>query len=230
MCQHVRGRHGRSSEPGDRQTGVGLRVPRNGSSVLSRLGAVTVDDSCRRPHRCRGPDFDEHPRVNERVREGEAGEGERRRGNGGTERQTKTTVHEDPCQIGQPRRSVGGMPDEHHWFPAARGLLSGSSVGDRWFEAFGLEEAWSPESVQPGSSDGCSGTHRAQPCRVQDRFHSSAWPQGGLEATHRWKSALLSRPLAASVQVTHPGYNFAKLCMCLCVGDYESGEYVSMKA
>lgn len=211
MCQHVRGQCGRSNEPGDRQTDVGLRVLRGGPSALSRF-------SCPR-RRYRDSSFNEHPLVDER----EAREGERRRGNGGTGRQTrKTIVHEDPCQIGQPRWSVGGMPDEHRWLPAVRGLLSGSSVGDRWFEAIGLEEARPPESVQPGSGDGRSGTlgHGAQPRRLQNRFHSSAWPQGGLEATHCWKSTLLPRPLAASIQVTKFSYT---LYTCASAVDYETG-------
>ena len=216
MCQHVRGQCGRSSEPGDRQTDVGLRVLRNGPSALSRFG---INHSCPR-RRYRGSSFNEQHLVDERVREGEAREGERRRGNGGTGRQTTAIVHEDPCQIGQSRWSVGGMPDEHRWLPAARGLLSGSSVGDRWFEAVGLEEAWPPESVQPGSGDGRSGTHGhgAQPRRLQNRFHSSAWPQGGLEATHCWKNTLLPRPLAASIQVTDPGLSNVRciLYMCFC--------------
>lgn len=198
MCQHVRGRCARSSERRDRQTRVALRFPGTGSSALSRLGVVTVDD--RHCSRCLDLRSHEHPFV-ECVREEQDRERERRRGDRRT-RKTKTVL-EDSCQVGQPRRSVGGMSDEHG-AAATRGLLPGPSVRDRWFEALGFEETWPSESVQSGSSDRCAGTlgtHGTQPCWIQDRFYTSARSQGGFEATNRWESALISRSLTPSIQV-----------------------------
>lgn len=203
MCQHVRSRYARSSEQQDRQAGVSLRVP--GLPTLHRfddsVGTVGGRHGCTR---CPGL---HRPRAHERdARKGEDRERERRRGRRGSRwaRQAEA-VPEDPREIGKPRWNVGGMLDR---IPALRLRVPsyGPFVPDRWRrEALGLEEARPPESVQPGSGGRRSGAlgHGAQPCRVENGFYTSPWPQGGFEAAHSWESALFQGPFATSVQVSY---------------------------
>lgn len=189
MCQHVLGsRCARSSEQ-DRQAGVGVRVP---GSALHRL------DGGRRCSRRVELRFHDQPEC---VRKGEVGERQRRERGARGAREAKA-VSEDPREIGKPRWNVGGVSDERG-VPALRGLASWSFVRDRRGEALGLEEARPPEGVQPGSGGGRSRAlgHGSQSRRVENGFYPAAWPQGGLEATHRRQSALFSRPLATSIQV-----------------------------
>lgn len=194
MCQNVRNRCGRSSERGARQTGIGLRVSgATGSPALPQLGTVAADDC-----------LAAGPLGSRRDLEARRRPRRRRGGRGGGEQdaEQKEAVLEDSREIGQPRRSAGGMPVEHG-FPAARWLEPGSALGDRRIEAVRVEETRPSKGVQSRPSGRRSRTlgHRAQPRRVQDGFHSTAGAQGRLEATHRWEGALLPRSLATSVQI-----------------------------
>lgn len=192
MCQHVRGRRaGSSQRGGGQQAGVGLRVPGVGSPASPWLvvDAVAADHRCLRTG-CR------------RSCGGRGAERARERRERGRVAEQEAALLEDPRQVGQPRWSAGGVPDDRG--PAReRRLLSGPPVGDRKREALGLEEAWAPESLQPRPGGGRSRAlgDGAQQSGVQDRLHPPAWPQGGGEATHRWKDALFSRSLAAGIQV-----------------------------
>lgn len=202
MCQHVRSRCARSSEQ-DRQAGVGLRVPRAGVSALYSILAPDAIDEChhRAPRRrLELRDFHDRP-APECIREGED-DRQRRRRRGSRWAGEAKAVAEDSREIGKPRRNAGGVSDEHR-VPALRGITSRSFVRDRWDEALGLEEAWPPESVQPGSGGRRSRTlgYRPQPCRVENGFYPSARSQGGFETAHRRESALFSWPFATSIQV-----------------------------
>lgn len=85
----------------------------------------------------------------------------------------------------------------------AGSYLGPLSAIDRRRETFGPEEARTSASLQSRPSGRRARTlgDGSQQSRLQDRFHTSAWPQGRLEAAHCWKDAFFSRPFAASLQV-----------------------------
>lgn len=202
MCQHVRGRDAGSSERGDGEAGVSVRVPRVRTSALSRL----VVDGNSTDHRClcsRWLDALDaldtldgyHEPCVQRARE-------RRRERRGVVSRQVEALSQDPRQVGQPRRSAGRGVGQHR-VAGECGLVPGTSVRDRRRETFGPEEARTSASLQSRPSGRRARTlgDGSQQSRLQDRFHTSAWPQGRLEAAHCWKDAFFSRPFAASLQV-----------------------------
>jgi len=221
MCQHVRGRRAGSSQRGDRETRVSLRVSGCGPFQLHDVNIIIVDVdgtpsttsiviSLWWPDREKRHDvddrrYDKHG-VDDYIREDQQrrrGRGRCRRGRLTSEEETRT---EDACQIGEPWRYPGGLYDRvaDPWiFP---GSTDDGGKRDDHGSTVGAEEAGSPESLQPGSSGG----RDARPVsrngtssrRLQNGLYPAAGSQGRQQqATDCRQDAFLSRPFPSGVQV-----------------------------
>lgn len=219
MCQHVRGRRAGSSQRGDRQTRVPLRVPGYGPPQLRDVFVVVdVDDDndddagpVLSPQWLDGhldkykhDDDDQQPDGDQHVDEGQ----QRRRGRGrrgrGSVSWPEAPISENAHEISQPWRRPGGLHDR--MAGDARVLLGPVDDVERddHGSPVGAEEARSPESLQSGSGGGCARPVRngTQPCRLQNGLHPAARSQGGRQQTaHCRQDAFLSRSFAPGVQV-----------------------------
>lgn len=218
MCQHVRGRRAGSSQRGDRETGVPLRVPECGPPQLRDDVLVVIVDldsafsartSTAVPPRWldhgehddddqRDDNDDEHVEKQQRRR----GRG---RGRGGQLVGQEESHPKKAREVGEPRRCPGGLYDR---MADLRILLRSINNGGKRHvrrSTVGVEEAGSPESLQPGSGGGRDAgpisRNGTPPCRLQNGLYPAARPQGGRQDVHCRQDAFLSWPFPSGVQV-----------------------------
>lgn len=224
MCQHVRGRRAGSSQRGDRETGVPLRVPECGPPQLRDDVLVVIVDldsafSARTtavPPRWldHGEHDDDDQRDNnddEHIEKQQRRRG-RGRGRGGQLVSQEESHPKKAREVGEPRRCPGGLHDR---MADLRVLLRSINDGGKRHvrrSTVSVEEAGSPESLQPGSGGGrdagsisCNGT---PPCRLQNGLYPAARPQGGRQAVHCRQDAFLSWPFPSGVQVRRERMRF----------------------
>jgi len=218
MCQHVRGRRSGSSQRGDRETGIPLRVPGCEPAQLHDIvivivtyiggdpSAFTVVISPRRfVVRGRYDNDDQyHDDDDDCVDEDEQWRRGRGRRGGGRFTGQKKTISENAREIGESRRYSGELHD--CWMADTR-LFSGSidDIGKCNGSTVRVEEAGSSKSLQPGSG----GRRDARPIgrngtpsrRLENRFYPTARSQGGQQTAHCWQNAFLSRSFSSGIQV-----------------------------
>lgn len=216
MCQHVRGRRAGSSQRGDRETGVSLCVPWcRPPQLRNNVVIIVVDFDGASPavsvvvpprwydHGEHDSDDQHHDDDDEHVEKQQ-----RRRGRGrsrGSQLAGQKEIPENAHEIGESRRCSGGWHDRMADLWVVPGSVdNGGKRHVRW-STVGVEEAGSPESLQPGSGGGCDAgpirRNGTPPCRFQNGFYPATRPQGGWQAVHCWQDAFLSRPFPSSVQV-----------------------------
>lgn len=217
MCQHVRGRRAGSSQRGDRETGVPLRVPGYGPPQL-RDGVIIVvvdlDDTSPAATTVVPPrwlDHGEHDDDDQRndnddehVEKQQWRRG-RGRGRGGQLAGQEEGLPEDAREIGEPRRCPGGLDDRMADLRVLPRSVDDGGKRHVRGSTVGVEEAGSSESLQPGSDGGRDAgpinRNGTPPCRLQNGLYPAAGPQGGRQAAHRRQDAFLSRSFPSGVQV-----------------------------
>lgn len=219
MCQHVRGRRAGSSQRGDRETGISLRVPGCGSPQLRDdvIVVLVVDLDGTSPAASavvppRWFDHGEYDNDDQRHDDDDkhVEKQQRRRGRGRSRGSQlagqEESLPENAREIGEPRWCPSGWQYDRMadlWvFPRSvdgcgKRHVRGSTVG--------VEEAGSPESLQPGSGGGCDARpisrNGTSSCRFQNGLYPAARPQRGWQAAHCRQDAFLSRPFSSGVQV-----------------------------
>lgn len=218
MCQHVRGRRAGSSQRGDRETGISLRVPGCGSPQLhDDIVLVIVDLNGASPAAFavfppRWFDHDvEHDNDNQRHDDDDehVEKQQRRRGRGrsrGSELAGQEgSLPENAREIGEPRWCLSGWHDRMADLRVHPGPVDDTGKRHVRGSTVGVEEAGPPESLQPGSGGGRDAgpisRNGTSPCRLQNGFYPATRSQGGWQAAHCRQDAFLSRPFPSSVQV-----------------------------
>lgn len=230
MCQHVRGRRAGSSQRGDRETGVPLRVPGCGPSQLHDVVVIVDIDGVPSaavvvPPRWRPLDHDQHNDDDQQHNDDDEQHhddddvhvdedqqrrrGRRRRRRSHLAGQEETPV-EDAREIGEPRRCPGGLHDRTADLRVLPGCPDDGGKRHVRGSTVGAEEAGSSESLQPRSGGGRDarpvGRNGTPSRRFQNGFYLAAGSQGGGQAAYRRQDAFLSWPFSPGVQVRNGTY------------------------
>lgn len=214
MYQYVRRRRTRSSQRGDRQTRIPLRVSGCGPPQLCDVFIIVSDGDDTTPFILssrwfvRRLDLDKHEHNDDDQQcDGDQHEswrrGRRCRGGSDVTRQ-KTTVSMDAREISQPRWCLGRLHDGRMADDARPVDDVKQWKRDGCGSPIGAEEARSPKSFQSRSSSRRARPlrNRTQPRLLKNRFYSTTGSQGTWQQTvHCWQDAFLSRTFASGIQV-----------------------------
>ena len=122
---------------------------------------------------------------------------------------TSSRLTEDPCEIGEPRWCLGDIVnrlanESRQCTDDGNVIVATGNSNHHWYRSsLRPQEAWTPTSIQPGSSGRYPRpTGRgAQQGWLQNRLHPPAWTQRGTQATQQWQGAFVAWPLSTGFEV-----------------------------